>query len=271
MSSLKRFPLRFFIVTFTWTWIVWSALILLGLWDIPVSSRLRTTLIYLGGAGPAVGALVSIRSLEGRSGLLSWLNGFLDFRWGWKAWTLPVIMYFSIFSLAWLIPESFGEPRLPSILPVSSLLFLPGYLLQMIVGGGGEEFGWRGYILDPLEERLGARGGNLVLAAAWALWHLPLWFIPGTNQSYMNYCGFILLIAGNTFIFRRFRVMAGKRRSAPIWFHVLANAFFPAFPFLKTVAGAPQPRFWVFVALSLTVGAALMVKPGNFPRASRGA
>jgi uncharacterized protein len=263
MSLTKRFPLRYFLVTFAWTWIVWSVLILMGLNAIPISATLRTALIYLGGAGPAVGALVSIRSLEGRSGLFSWLKGFLDFRWGWKAWTLPVVAYASIYFVAWLIPEFFGESRLPSAVRLSDLSFLPVYLLLMIAGGGGEEFGWRGYILDPLEERLGAWGGNVVLAAVWGLWHLPLWFIPGTNQSLMNYGAFLLGIVGSSFALRCFRVMAAKRNSASIWSHAMLNAFFPAFPLLTAVAGAPQPRFWVFAGLSFAVGVALMLQ-GTF-------
>jgi membrane protease YdiL (CAAX protease family) len=272
MPSKMRFPLRFFIVTFAWTWLVWSSLILMDLGIIPAFIKLRTALIDLGGAGPAIGAMFSIRTLEGRRKLVSWLKSFLDFRWGWKAWIIPVIVFFSICFFAWLIPEFFGELRLPSKSPISSLFLLPVFVVQMIVSGGGEEFGWRGYILDPLEERLGSWGGNLVLAVAWGLWHLPLWFIQGTNQTYMNFGGFLLLVTGLSFTFRRFRIMAGKRPSASIWFHALSNSFSTLTPFLVLVVGAPQPRFWIFVLLNFTIGIGLMVQEslsGRRPRVAR--
>jgi len=53
------------------------------------------------------------------------------------------------------LPELWGEPRLEMLLP-SVWVFLPYVLIMIFLGGGQEELGWRGYILDSLEERLGA-------------------------------------------------------------------------------------------------------------------
>ena len=60
---------------------------------------------------------------------------------------------------------------------------------MIFLGGGQEELGWRGYILDRLEERLGPWLGNLVLAVIWAVWHVPLIFIPGTSQRFARSSG----------------------------------------------------------------------------------
>ena len=38
----------------------------------------------------------------------------------------------------------------------------------------GEELGWSGYAIDPLQNRYGALGGALILGIVWAVWH----FIP---------------------------------------------------------------------------------------------
>lgn len=63
----------------------------------------------------------------------------------------------------------------------------PGALLSTLFfvfwfGPLPEEIGWRGYALDPLQKRLGALGASLVVGSAWALWHVPLFFLEGTFQ-----------------------------------------------------------------------------------------
>ncbi len=50
-----------------------------------------------------------------------------------------------------------------------------------------EEIGWRGYALDPLQKRLGALGASLVIGSAWALWHVPLFFLEGTFQHGLGF------------------------------------------------------------------------------------
>ena len=57
---------------------------------------------------------------------------------------------------------------------------------MVFLGGGQEEIGWRGYILPFLENKFGRWLGSGILGLIWAFWHLPLWFIPGTNQTYGN-------------------------------------------------------------------------------------
>lgn len=50
-----------------------------------------------------------------------------------------------------------------------------------------EEIGWRGYALDPLQQRLGALGASLAVGSAWALWHVPLFFLEGTFQNGLGF------------------------------------------------------------------------------------
>ena len=63
---------------------------------------------------------------------------------------------------------------------------------MVFAGGGQEEIGWRGYIMPRLENRFGLVYGSIILGIIWAVWHIPLWFMRGTNQIYMNFFAFML-------------------------------------------------------------------------------
>jgi len=182
-----RFPYRFFVVTFAWSWLIWLPLVLAGAGIIPLGKDLLSALtvpwVALGVFGPAAGALYSLRTLRGKGAVRQYLRGLLDLRFGWRAWIAPPLVLGGTTWLAWVLPELWGEPRLEMLLP-SVWAFLPYLLLMIFLGGGQEELGWRGYILDPLEERLGPWLGNLVLGVVWAVWHVPLFLIPGTSQIF---------------------------------------------------------------------------------------
>jgi membrane protease YdiL (CAAX protease family) len=42
-----------------------------------------------------------------------------------------------------------------------------------------EEIGWRGYAIECLQRNYSALKSSLILGVVWALWHIPLYFIPG--------------------------------------------------------------------------------------------
>lgn len=62
----------------------------------------------------------------------------------------------------------------------------------------GEEIGWRGYALPRLAERLGLGAASIVLGALWACWHLPIFFMRGTDsygQSFPMYFFSVIAIS----------------------------------------------------------------------------
>ena len=164
-------------------------------------------------------------------------------------------LYFSILIfggssfIAWFFPELFGEERLPMLLP-SVWLFIPYLLIMILLGGGQEEFGWRGYALPILESKFGIWYANIILGIIHAFWHLPLWFITGTSQTYMNFGGFILLIVGYSFILSWIRKISGNKPFSGLYAHGLANAFIPFMPPLIMQKNVSQPRFWIWVTLT---------------------
>jgi len=70
MEEEGRFPYRFFVVTFAWSWLIWLPLVLAGAGVIPLGKHLLGALtvpwISLGVFGPAVGAFYCLRASRGR-------------------------------------------------------------------------------------------------------------------------------------------------------------------------------------------------------------
>jgi uncharacterized protein len=51
-----------------------------------------------------------------------------------------------------------------------------GMSVAFFVSALGEELGWSGYALDPMQHRWNALGASIVLGLVWAAWHIvPFW------------------------------------------------------------------------------------------------
>jgi membrane protease YdiL (CAAX protease family) len=257
MQESGKIPIRFFIITFAWSWILWLPLVLCGFGIIPLSKEMLSVLsipaIGIGAFGPAVGALCSLRTTKGKGAIRTYLKSFLSLKFGWKVWSAIFIALGASTTVAWIIPEFFGEARLSTLLP-NYFIFPLYWLLMIFFGGGQEEIGWRGYILPLLEKRFGRWIGSGMLGLIWTFWHLPLWFIPGATQTYMKFGGFMMLMLGYSFFYSWIREASGKRPLAGMIAHGTANAFVPLFPVVVLSVNAVQVRYWIWVALTLAIG-----------------
>ena len=62
--------------------------------------------------------------------------------------------------------------------PLNILVVLILYFVQ----AGLEELGWRGYMLDRVQATMSPLRASLVVGVCHVLWHLPLFWLAGTNQ-----------------------------------------------------------------------------------------
>lgn len=258
-----RVPMRFFVVTFLWSWVVWVPLALAGLGIVPLDvdlvAGLAVPAAMLGAFGPAVGAVAAIWSLEGRAALGRFLRRFASLRFGARAWIAMFGVLGALSAVAWYLPEAFGEPRLPMLLP-SAAAFPIWLVLMVLLGGGQEEVGWRAYAMEPLEARFGLWGGNVVLGLVWVFWHLPLWFVPGSSQEHMPVLAFAMGTVGVSFFFSWVIKASGGRPLAGLVAHGAYNAYIALFPTLVMEADAAQPRWWIHQSLVLVVGVLFMLR-----------
>lgn len=264
----KHLPIRFFVITFLWSWLLWLPFVLAGLeiwnWNESLRSILSMPAILLGAFGPGIGALYSISTLQGKSAIKPFLKTFLAIDFGWKIWLAVLAVPGLANFLAWYLPGFFGYERLPMLLP--TIYVFPIYWLLMIFfGGGQEEVGWRGYIMPYLESKFGLWYGNILLGIIWAIWHAPLWFIADSFQIYMPFTAFLIGCIGLSFFLSWVVKASHQKPMSALVAHGTANAFMPVFPSLILATDVFQMHFWLLEFLMLGVGiiAILAVKKSN--------
>lgn len=162
--------------TLAFSWGLWTLLV----FEV-VPSSMTVPLIMLGGFGPFVGAVVALR-LTGRR-IRTWLQSNLRYRiplrWYVVALALPPalivsssVVYVTLFDASYAFAE---------IQPL--WLFPVGFVVTFLLGGGQEELGWRGFAQPALQEGLSAFTASLLIGVVWFVWHLPLFFVPGSSQA----------------------------------------------------------------------------------------
>jgi uncharacterized protein len=72
------------------------------------------------------------------------------------------------------------------------LIVMLGAILVSTWVQAGEEVGWRGYALPRLATHLGLGSASVVLGVIWALWHLPLFFLPGSGSEGQSFPIYLL-------------------------------------------------------------------------------
>jgi uncharacterized protein len=56
--------------------------------------------------------------------------------------------------------------------------------VALLIGGFGEEIGWRGFGWPRLRERRSLRSAALLIAVPWTIWHLPLFWIDSGMRGF---------------------------------------------------------------------------------------
>jgi membrane protease YdiL (CAAX protease family) len=144
---------------------------------------------------------------------------------------------------------SFG-PSLAAIVVVSSTRPVEGLRvwLSLLLGGPlGEEFGWRGFALPAMQDRLGWRAAGLGLGLVWGVWHLPLFFIDGTAQAHIPPVLFLLSVVAMSIVFAWLANRSAGSVVAALVFHTAINYWPSVVPVLPTEAsyraylGTPMP------------------------------
>jgi membrane protease YdiL (CAAX protease family) len=162
----KRSPLKFFILVFALSfpfWLIGTASSLQMLPGLPVSSLMMFC--------PAIAASILVYKENKATGVAALLKRSLDCkRIRSKVWFIPTVLLMpGIAVLAYgamrLLRLPLPTPQLPSL---AALLIFPGSFIAAL----GEELGWSGYVIEPMQHRWNTFQASMQLGLVWAAWHI---------------------------------------------------------------------------------------------------
>jgi membrane protease YdiL (CAAX protease family) len=146
-------------------------------------------------------------------------------------------------------PQGFGRFALNLLLSVTL-----GSVITAVIGGIGEELGWRGFLQPALERRFGAFRGTLLVGLIWAYWHLPVNLMGYNDAAHPALSALVLFPVA--VVLMSFGLAWLQRRSGSAWPAALAhganNTLGRAFLVLPTTWGAGATAETVAIAVVAT-------------------
>jgi membrane protease YdiL (CAAX protease family) len=183
-----RSLLKFFALTYavTWAFFAAGAALSAGTGSAPADlATLGGAIILVGVFGPSLVALALTARAGGRDAMRALLRGVV--RWPAGArWYLFAVGYIAAIKLAAAVLLRLATGTWPPFGQQPVYVMLAAVAVSTPVQAG-EEIGWRGYALPRLATRLGLGPASTVLGVIWACWHLPFFFMPGTDTYHQSF------------------------------------------------------------------------------------
>ncbi|TVP85981.1 MAG: CPBP family intramembrane metalloprotease [Alkalicoccus sp.] len=184
---MPRNIISFLLLTFGISWSCWLIVVMFQLDTLyhPAGA----VLFLLGGFGPsAAGTYFILRNSTAETRRLFRSRMFSFRRIGWKWTAVLLLVYPALFAAAAFLDWSFFTQTFPQaeglhLMAASFSFLLLNMLTLFFLGPVSEEIGWRGFMLEELQKNTSPLKASLWIGFFWGVWHLPLFFMPGTFQG----------------------------------------------------------------------------------------
>jgi uncharacterized protein len=173
----------YLIGAFVLSWTPWSIAATAGAADA------RTALVFLGGFGPMAAAVAVTARTGGWPAVRTLFGRYRHRRGSGRAYLMaPVILLAVALTAAGALVAggTLDTGALLAVLPALPVMIA----MIALVGGGNEELGWRGFLAPHLRSALPPAATHLTVGLIWAVWHAPLWMVPGTAQQTLPFAVF---------------------------------------------------------------------------------
>lgn len=259
----RRRVAAFLVVAFGVSWVAWGLA-----WLREPGDPTRELLTVAGRFGPSLAAILVVVAATGRDGLPDLLRPLRRWRAPARLWVVTLAGPVAVTLAAIWLAGALGAPVGSFNDPAEAYLVVPAFVAILVLGGPlGEELGWRGYLLDPLQDRFGPLAASILIGGLWGAWHLPLFFDPDAAQHALPVALYLGQTTSTSVVYTW---LWNRTRSLPVvlCLHTMTNLAAGVFPLLPPDA----PGSLAFgLAVALAVGLALLLVVGTGGRLGRDA
>jgi len=249
----------FFLVTFALTWALWYV----------AASGQRAPLgvggaVFLTGVfAPGLVALLFTSRENGWDGVKALIARIGRAQVGLR-WYLFALAYMPALKLSAAVMTRLTTGDWPALGETRWVLVVAAIAVSTWVQAG-EEIGWRGYALPRLFDLTGLDAASAILGVIWALWHLPLFFLPDTGSQGQSFVIYLLSVTATSIAMAWLYWRTGGSLLLTMVMHAAINntseivpAALPSAAGVFTLAGTPVA--WWTVILSWLVAIPLLIK-----------
>jgi CAAX protease family protein len=169
-AAVKKSSLTFFVLVYVLTLPFWLLGALAGglTKALPINLPISALMFVC----PIIAAVILTYREQKSRGVKQLLRRIFDYkRTKQKLWYVPAILLMPV-----IMVVSYGVMRLIGVpLPENPYIpfqAIPIFFLVFFIGALGEEVGWSGYAIDPLQDRWSALQASLIVGSVWAIWHV---------------------------------------------------------------------------------------------------
>ena len=258
LGLIRRFPVAALVIlTFGLTWLLEIPRVLDARGELPFPFPFWAVILM--GWMPGVAAIIVAAATGGRAAIGTLFRRVLIWRVGWPWYVLVIGGTAAIWLGAVVLNPVFGGSGLQ--IPEFSLDLLIGLIINFVLLFlvNSEELVWRGSMLPRLQARWSALGASVFIGVVEGLFHLPLFFQPGSDQAAAGLPVFVIgSIAGAIVFSWVFNNTLGSLLLVQL-FHIFANTWITLF----TAAPADNVTSqWLFNGLLVGLAAIVLIASG---------
>ncbi|MGD8737806.1 MAG: CPBP family glutamic-type intramembrane protease [Anaerolineae bacterium] len=217
--SEGRSPFVFVVLVFLLSIPIWTiGPVIEGLLpnELPVNLPISSLMAF----APMTAAAILVWRNQGTDGVKKLLKKAFDHRRiTERIWYVPTLLFWPVlmvlqYALMTLMDVLLAEPQVPALMVVVSFAVF-------FVAAVGEELGWQGYAIDPLQHRWNALSASVVLGIVWGSWHVVPLIQLDQTPAWIAWQCMSLVVARilTVWLYQN----TGKSVHATILFHAMNN------------------------------------------------